>query len=93
MMMSIKKEIYPRYLDMETDGKFKGLYSCDCHMFDTYAELRKANLQKFIPGQKVRNRCSGKKGTIDKVEGNFIYFNHGSPLWGLHHKEELILIE
>jgi hypothetical protein len=88
----MKKETYPRYLDVEIDGKFKGLYSCDCHAFDSYEDLRKANLQKFTPGQKVLHRCTGKKGIIDKVEGKFVYFNHGSPLWGTAHKEELILI-
>lgn len=91
--MSTKKETYPRYLDVEIDGKFKGLYSCSCHLFETYDDLRNANLQKFVPGQKVRNRCSGKEGIIYEVKGKFVYCNHDSPLWGLHHKEELILIE
>lgn len=87
------KESYPRYLDMIIDGQFKGLYSCSCHMFDTYEELRKANLQKFVPGQKVKHRHLEKEGIIESIEGKYAYFNHKSPLWGTAHFEELILIE
>ncbi|WP_348814087.1 hypothetical protein [Flavobacterium maritimum] len=88
-----KQEGYPRYVDVMVGEKYKGLYSCDCHLFENYAELRKANLQKFVPGQKVKHRCNGKEGVIESITGKYIYFNHKSPLWGTAHIEELILIK
>ncbi len=88
-----KQEGYPRYVDVMVGEKYKGLYSCDCHLFETYEDLRKANLQKFVPGQKVKNRCTGKQGTIESITGKYAYFNYKSPLWGTAHIEELILIK
>jgi hypothetical protein len=30
------KSHYPRYLDVQIDNKFQGLYTCSCHLFDSY---------------------------------------------------------
>lgn len=89
------KETYPRYLDMEMYSKFKGLYSCNCHLFDSYEELRQANLQKFVPGQKVKHRCSGKIGTVVEFKKPWVTFPFPAiknQLQGIEHMEELFLI-
>lgn len=87
-----KQKTHPK-LDIIVNGKFKGLYSCDCHCFENYEDLRKANLQKFLPGQKVKHRCSGLIGIIDHlIDKKFVYFDHKDLLYGMKHIEEIELI-
>jgi len=45
-----------------------GLNGCSCHPFLSWDECKKAHRQKFKVGDPVKNLCSGRDGTINKVE-------------------------
>lgn len=43
-----------------------GYFGCSCHPFLSWEECDKMHKQKFTPGQKVKNRCTGRIGVINK---------------------------
>ena len=57
-----------------------GLYTCSCHLFPTYEDAKKAQLQKFVLGEKVKHRCSGDLGVVKEVckEKGYIIVSYGS---------------
>lgn len=83
-------------IDMVVNGKFKGLHSCWCHLFESEAELKKEYIKKLVPGTKVQNRCSGKVGEVHEVlETKYYHVKYGKYPRDitLEHVTELIVID
>lgn len=62
------KSHYPRYLDVQVDNQFQGLYTCSCHLFDSYQELKDANLQRIVIGAKYKIRCTGQECIAKEID-------------------------
>ena len=75
------------------NGKVIGLYSCSCHLFESYDAAKIARTQKLNIGQPVTHRCSGKVGSIYAIEsGGYVTVKYG-PLASdiqLEHVQNLI---
>jgi hypothetical protein len=50
-----------------------GLYGCNCHPFESWAECDKAHRQKLSVGDIVSDRCTGKFGPVDEVLEEHFY--------------------
>lgn len=41
-----------------------GLYTCSCHLFESYEDAIFHQKKKLPVGTKVKNRCTGNKGVV-----------------------------
>ncbi len=44
-----------------------GLYTCSCHLFDSYEAADAARKQKLPIGTPVKNRCTGTVGVVNEL--------------------------
>lgn len=77
---------------------YMSYYSCSCHRFYTWADVAKANRQRFKAGDTIQSRCHKNVGVITKSEGEFVlvdYLNfHAHKRYrGQHHVSELLPIK
>lgn len=55
-----------------------GYYGCKCHPFNSWGECYKFQIQKLKIGQRVKHRCTGKLGVVDKLgEKGFVIIKFG----------------
>jgi hypothetical protein len=73
-----------------------GLYGCACHPFNDWAECDREHKKKLAPGDAVKDRHTGKTGTVvEKREKGFYRVKYG-PLPGdiePEHAANLILLK
>jgi len=74
----------------------KGLWGCCCHPFASWDECDKMQKQKFTPGEKIKNRCTGKLGEIISKDidttNNFWIVKYGKKPKDIHvHHASMLL--
>lgn len=56
-----------------------GLYGCNCHPFESWAEYERAQKQKLRVGDPVTHRCTGRSGVVSRVDqGNWYLVKFGT---------------
>ena len=76
-------------------GNVIGLYTCSCHLFESYEQADAAAKQKLEVGEKVKERCSGEEGEVSEVnKGGYVIVKYGERPCDhkLEHAQELIKI-
>lgn len=60
------------------DIKITGLYGCSCHPFSSWEECDQYHNQILRPSTPVRQRHTGKTGTVDRIlERGFVIVKYG----------------